>query len=251
MNPLTTEQASIAANAFCEAQVHLGNAIAELRKMVSAMEIVEQRKNDFFSPFGNLGDLSLSQIDDKNLADYRKNLKAGCWKKVIWQSGIMKAITEDDRRKIEQAVYDGTFGAFTSENIVKAMESLKTNEKYCIQHLAAEAFRHFSPNYAKREPIRQRAVKYCGSYGSITFSSYGSPCWDILEKTLVSLDHKSMPEQYGDTIVAQMNEAAQRHLPDFERPYFKAKFYEKSLTAHLTFTRMDIINIINEIGKAA
>ncbi|MDD3155077.1 MAG: hypothetical protein PHS41_09425 [Victivallaceae bacterium] len=73
-----TEQANIAADAFCEAQVHLGNAIAELRNMVSAMEIVEQRKNGFFSPFGDRGDLSLSHIDDKDLADYRKELEVGC-----------------------------------------------------------------------------------------------------------------------------------------------------------------------------
>lgn len=131
------------------------------------------------------------------------------------------------------------------------MQSLKANEKHCIQHLAAEAFRHFSPDYAKREPIRQRTVKHCGSYGSITFSSCYSPAWEILEKTLLSLDHKSMPEQYGDTIVAQMGDAVRNHRMEFECPYFKAKFYEKSLTAHLTFTRMDLINLINEIGKAA
>ncbi|MDD3155078.1 MAG: DUF4942 domain-containing protein [Victivallaceae bacterium] len=169
----------------------------------------------------------------------------------MWQSGIMKAITEDDRRKIEQSVYDGAFGPFTSENIVKAMESLKTNEKHCIQHLAAEAFQHFSPDYAKREPIRQRTVKYCGSYGSISFFGYGFSCWEILEKTLLPLDHRIMPEQYGDTIVAQMGNAVGDHRMEFECPYFKAKFYEKSLTAHLTFLRMDLVNLINEIGKEA
>lgn len=247
---LTPEQAAVAAEAFNEARTHLANAIAELRKMVSAIETVEQKKNSFFSPFGDRGDLRLSQIDDRNLADYQKNLENICWKTVIWQSGIMNAITKDDRCKIEKAVYDGTFGAFTSENIAKTMESLKTNEKHCIQHLAMEAFRHFSPDYARREPIRQRTVKHCGSYGSISFAGYNSPCWEILEKTLLSLDHKPMPEQ-SDTIVARLGDTVREHRLEFECPYFKAKIYEKSLTAHLTFTRMDLINLINEIGKAA
>ena len=48
-----------------------------------------------------------------------------------------------------------------------------------------------------------------------------------------------------------MNEAVQRHQLEFECPYFRAKFYEKSKTAHLTFTRMDLIDAINEIGRAA
>ena len=119
-----------------------------------------------------------------------------------------------------------------------------------MKNVAREAFRYFSPNYAKKEPIRQRTVYSCAAYGSISFSSCYTPAWELLEKALLLLDRKPLPD-YSDSLVCRMNEAVQRHQQEFECPYFRAKFYEKSKTAHLTFTRMDLIDTINEIGRAA
>ena len=162
----------------------------------------------------------------------------------------MEAATRDDRCSLEEQINNGTFGAFTEESIIHVLQELKETEGSFVKNVVREAFRYFSPNYARKEPIRQKTVYCCAAYGSISFSSCYTPAWGLLEKALLLLDRKPLPD-YSDSLVCRMNEAVQRHQLEFECPYFRAKFYEKSKTAHLTFTRMDLIDTINEIGRAA
>lgn len=248
MKELTFDQIRITTNAYMSAQEHLSNAIKELRQMVTDINIVNAKEIRYFSPFGNRGgELNLSQISDKDLEIYRKNLEFGCWKMLIWRSGIMASATEDDRERTEKEIANGSFGAFTEENITKVLQKLKDNENSFIRNIVKEAFRYFSPDPRNKAPIRQKTVEKSGLYGSLSFSS----AWTILGKALLLLDGKPVPENYGDSLAARMNDAVQKRQMEFECPYFRAKFYEKSLTVHLSFTRMDLINIINEIGRTA
>lgn len=252
MQEFTNEQIAANTTAYLMARRHMTNAIEELRKMSDAVGIVSGRETHCFSPFGDRGgELLLSRLSERDMANYQQNLERGCWRLLVWKSGVMDTATGDDRRKIEQEIHSGKFGAFNEENIGKVMAQLKNQEGELVKNVAKEAFRHFSPNPVRKEPIKQRTVHSCGTWGSLSFSSCHSPAWEILQKTLYLLDHKEPPEQYGDTIIGQMTEAVQKGGLEYECPYFRAKFYKKSLTAHLTFTRMDLINIINEIGRTA
>lgn len=251
MKEITTEQIRTAQEAFVAAQEHMSNAIKELRQMAAGIDVVNAKDPHYFSPFGDRGgELSLSQLSDKDLDRYRKNLEKGCWKMLIWRSGIMESATRNDREQIEKEITNGTFGAFTEENITGVLQRLKGNEGVYVENIAKEAFRYFSSDSRNNAPIRQKTVKQCSSYGSLSFSNYITPAWEVLEKALLLLDHKPLP-QYSDSLVARMNAAVQNHQSEFECPYFRAKFYEKSLTAHLTFVRMDLIDQINKIGRAA
>ena len=252
MKEITSDQIQTAQKAFVAAQEHMNNAIRELRLMTTVINIVNAKEIHYFSPFGNRGgELNLSQLSDKDMEIYRKNLETGCWRMLIWRSGIMESATKDDREQIEKEIANGSFGAFSEENICKVLQKLKGDEGTYVKNVAKEAFRYFSPDPMNKAPIRQKTVKSCGSYGSISFANYTTPAWEVLEKALFLLDHKPLPVNYSDSLVFQMNDAVQKRQMEFECPYFRAKFYEKSLTAHLTFTRMDLINTINEIGRAA
>ena len=251
MKELTTEQIQIAAANYRLARRHMTNAVEELRKFVIAMTNVNDGKVTVFNPFdGRRGGLNLNNLDDRDLADYRERLQKGCWRLLFGNTGIMEAATRDDRRSLEEQVNNGVFGAFSEENIIHVLQKLKEAEGSFVKNVAREAFRYFSPNYARKEPIRQRTVYSCAAYGSISFSSCYTPAWELLEKALLLLDRKPLPD-YSESLICRMNEAVQRHQQEFECPYFRAKFYEKSKTAHLTFTRMDLIDAINEIGRAA
>ena len=57
-----------------------------------------------------------------------------------------------------------------------------------------------------------------------------------------------MPQDYKESLIHQMSEACDCGN-SFVCPYFNAKFYHKSGTVHLTFTRMDLIEKINEVGR--
>lgn len=252
MQQFTNEQIAANATAYMMARQHMTNAIEELRQMIDSVSIVTGRENKTFSPFGDHGgELRLFMLADSDLDKYRQNLERGCWRLLVYKSGVMEGATEDDRRKIEQEIHSGKFGAFNEENIGKVMAQLKNQEGELVKNVAKEAFRHFSPNPVRKEPIKQRTVHSCGAWGSLSFSSCHSSAWEVLQKALYLLDHKETPEQYSETIVGQMTEAVQKGRLEFECPYFRAKFYEKSLTAHLTFIRMDLVNLINEIGRAA
>ena len=244
MKELTTEQIQIAAANYRLARQHMTNAVEELRKFVIAMTNVNDGKITVFNPFDERrGGLNLNNLDDRDLTDYRRRLEKGCWRLLLNNTGIMEAATRDDRRSLEDQINNGVFGAFTEESIIHVLQKLKETEGSFVKNVVREAFRYFSPNYARKEPIRQKTVYCCAAYGSISFSSCYTPAWELL-------DRKPLPD-YSDSLVCRMNEAVQRHQLEFECPYFRAKFYEKSKTAHLTFTRMDLINAINEIGRAA
>ena len=251
MKELTTEQLQIAAANYRLARRHMTNAVEELRKFVIAMTNVNDGKVTVFNPFDERrGGLNLNNLNDRDLADYRERLKKGCWRLLLGNTGIMEAATRDDRRSLEEQINNGVFGAFSEENIIYVLQKLKETEGSFVKNVAREAFRYFSPNHARKEPIRQRTVYSCAAYGSISFSSCYTPAWELLEKALLLLDRKPLPD-YSESLICRMNEAVQRHPREFECPYFRAKFYEKSKTAHLTFTRMGLIDTINEIGRAA
>ncbi len=250
MQQFTSEQIATNTTAYLMARQHMTNAIEELRKMVDAVSIVTGRENKTFSPFGDHGgELRLFMLSAADLEKYQQNLERGCWRLLVWKSGVMDGATEDDRRRIEQEIHNGRFGVFNEENIRKVLLQLKDQEGDLVKDVAKEVFRHFSPNPICKEPIRQKTVHGCGAWGSLSFSSCHSPAWELLQKALYLLDHKKTPEQYCETIVGQMTDAVQKGRLEYECPYFRAKFYEKSLTAHLTFLRMDIINAINSIGR--
>ena len=125
---------------------------------------------------------------------------------------------------------------------------MKNQEADCIRNLAREVFKYFSPNHHRKEPILRKIKAHCYAYGSISFSG---DKWQMLGKILLLLDNKPLPERYDDHLEQQMNKALRNGIMEFECPYFKAKFYEKSCTAHLAFTRMDLIETINKIGMEA
>lgn len=102
-------------------------------------------------------------------------------------TGIMEAATRDDRCSLEERINNGTFGAFTEESIIHVLQKLKETEGSFVKNVAREAFRYFSPNYARKEPIRQRTVYSCAAYGSISFSSCYTPGLGTVGKSPASL----------------------------------------------------------------
>ena len=114
MKELTTEQIQIATANYRLARQHMTNAVEELRKFVIAMTNVNNGKITGFNPFDeHRGGLNLNNLDDRDLADYRRRLEKGCWHLLLGNTGIMEAATRDDRRSLEEQINNGTFGAFT------------------------------------------------------------------------------------------------------------------------------------------
>ena len=155
MKELTTEQIQIAAANYRLARQHMTNAVEELRKFVIAMTNVNDGKVTGFNPFDERrGGLNLNNLDDRDLADYRERLEKGCWHLLLNNTGIMEAATRDDRCSLEEQINSGVFGAFTEASIIRALRKLKETEGSFVKNVVREAFRYFSPNYAKKEPIR-------------------------------------------------------------------------------------------------
>lgn len=249
MNEITTERIRQIAASYRNAKQKLTSAIEELRQLKTELAEINGDEVSYFDLFGKRDSgLRLSDLSPANLVTYRINLENGCWRLLVNQTGILSKATEDDRNKILQDIETRKLGEFTEENIARTLENLKNQEATCIRNLAREVFQYFSPNYRQKEPILRKIKAHCYAYGSISFSG---DKWQMLGKILLLLDNKPLPERYDDHLEQQMNQAVLKGNLEFECPYFKAKFYEKSCTAHLTFTRMDLIETINKIGMEA
>ena len=246
MKEVSTERIRQIAESYRKATEKLTSAIEELRLLKTELVEINGDAVSYFDLFGkqNAG-LRLSDLSPANLVTYRVNLESGCWRLLINQTGILSKATEDDRNKIIQDIENRKWGEFTEENIAKTLAKMKNQEADCIRNLAREVFKYFSPNHHRKEPILRKIKAHCYAYGSISFSG---DKWQMLGKILLLLDNKPLPERYDDHLEQQMNKALRNGIMEFECPYFKAKFYEKSCTAHLTFTRMDLIETINKIG---
>ena len=84
MKELTTEQIQIATANYRLARQHMTNAVEELRKFVIAMTNVNDGKVTVFNPFDERrGGLNLNNLDDRDLADYRRRLEKGCWRLLL------------------------------------------------------------------------------------------------------------------------------------------------------------------------
>ena len=84
MKELTTEQIQITATNYRLARRHMTNAVEELRKFVIAMTNVNDGKVTDFNPFDERrGGLNLNNLDDRDLADYRRRLEKGCWRLLL------------------------------------------------------------------------------------------------------------------------------------------------------------------------
>ncbi len=252
MKEINSERIRKIAESYRSASEKLTSAIGELRQLKTELAEINNGEVSFFDLFGKRDSgLRLSDLSPANLVTYRVNLENGCWRLLVNQTDILSKATEDDRNKILQDIENRKWGEFTEENIAITLANLKNQEAACIRNLAREVFKYFSPNYRQKEPIPRKIVGACSSYGAINFSSCYSPKWEILGKALLILDHQPLPTQYSEHLEQQMNKAVEKGETEFECPYFKAKFYHKSGTAHLTFSRMDLINIINKIGMEA
>ncbi len=246
MKEVSTERIAKIAASYRKAGEKLTSAIEELRQLKSELAEINGSEISAFVLFGKPDTgLRLSDLSPANLAKYRIYLETGCWHLLVWQTGILSKATDEDKRKIGNDIENRKFGEFTEENIARTLEYLKKQEGNCIRNLAKEVFRHFSPNHYQKKPILKKTVENCCGYGSINFSG---DKWELLSKALLLLDHQPLPEQYNDRLEQQMNQTVRNGIMEFECPYFKAKFYEKSCTAHLTFTRMDLIETINKIA---
>lgn len=251
MKEITTEKIQHIAASYQKAKQKLTSVIEEMRELNNAITEINGAPISYLNLFGkqNNSDLRLTDLSDADLERYQINLETKCWRLLLNQTDIMSKVTQDDMDKIIQDVENRKLGDFTEKNIIRALTDLKDREGCYIANIAREVFRFFSPNYRQKEPIPRKIVENCSNYGSISFSSYNSPKWELLGKALLLLDYKPLPEQYNDHLEQQMNQAVQKGKMEFECPYFKAKFYTKSGTAHLTFTRMDLIETINKIGR--
>ncbi len=252
MKEITSERIRQIAESYRNASKKLTSAIGELRQLKAELTEINSGEVSYFDLFGKRDSgLRLPDLSESDLARYQINLEIGCWRLLISQTGILSKATEDDRNKILQDIENRKLREFTEENIAITLAKLKNQEADCIRNLAKEVFKYFSPNYYQKEPIPRKFVGACSSYGAINFSSCYSPKWEILGKALLILDHQPLPTQYSEHLEQQMNKAVEKGETEFECPYFKAKFYHKSGTAHLTFTRMDLIETINKIGMEA
>ncbi len=249
MNEINSERIRKIAESYRSASEKLTSAIEELRQLKTELAEINNGEVSFFDLFGKRDSgLRLSDLSPANLVTYRVNLENGCWQLLVNQTGILSKATEDDRNKILQDIENRKWGEFTEENIAITLANLKNQEAACIRNLAREVFKYFSPNHHLKEPILRKIKAHCYAYGSISFSG---DKWQMLGKILLLLDNKPLPERYDDHLEQQMNQTVRNGIMEFECPYFKAKFYEKSCTAHLTFTRMDLIETINKIGMEA
>jgi len=251
MEKLTIEQAQKVACANAAARSHLINAITELRLMKKEIYKINPNTGKYLMPFANNGLLSMRELDDEDLNRYLRAMDEKTWKMILSQLGIEEMLNSADQEKLMTAIEHGAFGRLAAQSIMDFMAKMDRREAIGLQHLAQECFRRFSPDYRNLAPIQKIMILYSGFNHELSFSEYRQAKWAVLEKVLLYLDKKALPKRFEDHIYNQMEAIRESGKDDFVCPYFKAKFYPKTQTVRITFERMDLVNMINKIGRNA
>jgi len=202
---------------------------------------------------GHRYDSWLTEKADKAMPAVTRNIDSSIWRDLMLKSGMMVLMDAEARDQWHKNLEEGDLPAISKANILSTFEQLHLNKMDVFERGIINVFKGLSWDYKTNSPC---------SFGKkiiinnlVTHNRWGfSLNWGWrrdqladLERMLFLLDGKPIPDNRGDISVRFM-----KHIRDnpaknaYEDEYFSIRYFQKG-TAHLTFKRLELIEMMNDI----
>ena len=216
-------------------------------------EIGDGTAQDWAMKPGHRYDSWLTEKADKAMPAVTRNIDSSIWRDLMLKSGMMVLMDAEARDQWHKNLEEGDLPAISEANILSTFEQLHLNKMDVFERGIINVFKGLSWDYKTNSPC---------SFGKkiiinnlVTHNRWGfSLNWGWrrdqladLERMLFLLDGKPIPDNRGDISVRFMEHIRDNPAKNaYEDEYFSIRYFQKG-TAHLTFKRLELIEMINDI----
>lgn len=255
------------------------------QKVTTIVENVEQARQDIKQAFDLLagakerlarvlgdgvsmyyGALWPYQISDLRLRDTAQEVDTfvtrNAWRYILQQTGVTHYMTKARTDELHAQLEKGAFPALTTPNVLSTVEGLTGQVGTLLLESVREVFDWLRPQYhhgvgalktnkkfkVGAKVILGQLVEYHGR-GDWWLSAYHEPHIRALGNVLSLLDGQGV-QRYPQDLVTQWREGLRTidYGACFTVPYMTCRAY-KNGHVHCTFTRQDLIDKLNQLGK--
>ncbi|HFK4113865.1 TPA: DUF4942 domain-containing protein [Klebsiella aerogenes] len=202
---------------------------------------------------GHRYDSWLTEKADKAMPAVTRNIDSSIWRDLMLKSGMMALMDAQARDQWHKNLEEGDLPTISEANILSTFEQLHLNKMEVFERGIINIFKGLSWDYKTNSPC---------SFGKkiiinnlVTHNRWGfSLNWGWrrdqladLERMLFLLDGKSIPDNRGDISIRLMEHIRDNPAKNaYEDEYFSIRYFQKG-TAHLTFKRLELIEMMNDI----
>lgn len=202
---------------------------------------------------GHRYDSWLTEKADKVMPAVTRNIDSSIWRDLMLKSGMMALMDAQARDQWHKNLEEGDLPAISEANILSTFEQLHLNKTEVFERGIINVFKGLSWDYKTNSPC---------SFGKkiiinnlVTRNRWGfSLNWGWrrdqladLERMLFLLDGKPIPDNRGDISIRLVEHIRDNPAKNaYEDEYFSIRYFQKG-TAHLTFKRLELIEMMNDI----
>ncbi|EPQ9456915.1 MULTISPECIES: DUF4942 domain-containing protein [Enterobacteriaceae] len=202
---------------------------------------------------GHRYDSWLTEKADKVMPAVTRNIDSSIWRDLMLKSGMMALMDAQARDQWHKNLEEGDLPAISEANILSTFEQLHLNKTEVFERGIINVFKGLSWDYKTNSPC---------SFGKkiiinnlVTHNRWGfSLNWGWrrdqladLERMLFLLDGKPIPDNRGDISIRLVEHIRDNPAKNaYEDEYFSIRYFQKG-TAHLTFKRLELIEMMNDI----
>lgn len=202
---------------------------------------------------GHRYDSWLTEKADKAMPAVTRNIDSSIWRDLMLKSGMMALMDAQARDQWHKNLEEGDLPTISEANILSTFEQLHLNKTEVFERGIINVFKGLSWDYKTNSPC---------SFGKkiiinnlVTHNRWGfSLNWGWrrdqladLERMLFLLDGKPIPDNRGDISIRLVEHIRDNPAKNaYEAEYFSIRYFQKG-TAHLTFKRLELIEMMNDI----
>ncbi|EOI8157582.1 DUF4942 domain-containing protein [Enterobacter cloacae complex sp. P3B] len=202
---------------------------------------------------GHRYDSWLTEKADKAMPAVTRNIDSSIWRDLMLKSGMMALMDAQARDQWHKNLEEGDLPTISEANILSTFEQLHLNKTEVFERGIINVFKGLSWDYKTNSPC---------SFGKkiiinnlVTHNRWGfSLNWGWrrdqladLERMLFLLDGKPIPDNRGDISIRLVEHIRDNPAKNaYEDEYFSIRYFQKG-TAHLTFKRLELIEMMNDI----
>lgn len=237
------------------------SALKQIEQLIEQLDAISRLTSeigggtaqDWAMKSGHRYDSWLTEKADKAMPAVIRNIDSSIWRDLMLKSGMMALMDAQARDQWHKNLEEGDLPAISEANILSTFEQLHLNKREVFERGIINVFKGLSWDYKTNSPY---------SFGKkiiinnlVTHNRWGfSLNWGWrrdqladLERMLFLLDGKPIPDNRGDISIRLMEHIRANPAKNaYEDEYFSIRYFQKG-TAHLTFKRLELIEMMNDI----
>lgn len=216
---------------------------------------------DWFSGLADIVSSGLSARSERDTDGIRRNVARltdrDIWHRLMNDTGMFTLMSATQRKKWDAELYSDACPEITSDNVLATFRHLNAAKGETFEQGVIDVFRALSWNYKTNNPCRlgkkiilegvldvfagDRRYVSVRSHAQDRLNDLARPFWLIAGKNVPDF-RVSEGARFRDFIAAGMNNVGEVFTCD----WFTIKAFWKG-TAHITFTRPDLVDRVNDI----